>query len=106
MSIASDLLEDLELTEVRAEFKKIDWKAVIKEIGGTLQSIDKKSGDVSFYHFGKKGGFDYVLSDNGGEFNVSKTVPAFNYSIPYDINTGVRSAKELSTDLLDALSKG
>jgi hypothetical protein len=74
----------------RKEFKNMDWSTVAKWMGGTLVHADLNRGEVIVHRSGYFEGETWVasetlvISDNGGEVNVSAIVPRLSHSIPYD----------------------
>lgn len=66
-------------------FVAINWTVVALGLGATLLRVDGKRREVHMYrpstNDGSRPGMQLIISDNGGEVNVSKIVPAFDHSV-------------------------
>lgn len=100
--ITTDSVE--QLAESAQDWKKFNFKEVVKQMGGKYISTDKSDGSIMFSW---KNGM-YILADNGGEANIFKLEekPAVDFSIAYSGNnfpTGQIKSKTFGYRLKQAL---
>lgn len=67
-----------------SKFKDIDWKKVAETLNAHLIKVSDKEVELftSFDSYGR-GHKHLIISDNGGEINISEIVPVLDFSIPY-----------------------
>jgi len=76
MDVLHEFLDTLEAEEP-TPFDRMDWIAIAETMGGTVTRRESHEVEVAI----REG--TYIIEDNGGEFNISKTVDACDYSVPY-----------------------
>lgn len=69
----------------RKDFNSFNWREIARLLGATLKRHDKAAKQVHLYMFGAGTG-DIIISDNGGEVNISEIRPLVSQSVPYTSN--------------------
>lgn len=91
-------------------FVAMDWRTVAEWMGATLVRADPERGEVTVFRGGAfvDGAWRpdevLIISDNGGEVNVSAVVPRLDFSLPYEQTHRVVGPATLGVWLQQALN--